>query len=973
MSYTAQGLARISISALLALAGSCVAAPAAKGAFGVEERNFEAGTCFSSACTYASPPSAFFTQAAGHPPVGITTFEFNHRKGLLGEEPEGNVKNIRVDIPRGLAANPEALPKCPIAAFERNACQPDTQVGTNELTLYDGVNLTISGTVYNLEQPQGLPLDFGIDVSVEPLVNVHIYLEGHVSWSSDYHEYFEINNVPKEGVLLGARVPLSVLKSKLIFNGRAGAGNFLTLPSECSSTTTSYLEVESWEGQLSRTQTHTPFGVEGCDRVPFGPIAEIEPETAQSDQPDGVAGELRVPQYAGSEEVNTADVKDAHVTLPEGMTLDPSAAHGLESCTAAEIGIGTSAPVTCPAASRVGTVTIETDLPPGSLAGNVYLGDPGGGAITGPPYTIYVDAESPYGVSVRLRGTVNPDPTTGRLEATFAGNPELPFSDLVVKLDGGALAPLANPLSCGIEQLQASFTPYSGEAAALSSSPFVTALCASSPPPFALAQSTSSQSPAAGGPTSYTFNLGRADGEQYLQRVTSTLPAGLVGAIPSVPLCGEPQAAQGTCSAASEIGTATVAAGAGPMPYSFSGPVYLTGPYGRAPYGLSVVVPAIAGPFDLGTVVTRAAINVGLYSGRVIATSVLPTIVGGIPLRLKSVSVAVNRSNFLINPTNCGALATESTLTSTFAALQSLSSPFQVSGCSSLAFKPAFSVMTSAKASKAKGASFEVKIRQGAHQANIREVLLTLPKQLPARLTTLQKACPAAMFEASEPPGACPSTARVGTATVRTPVLPSLLSGPAYLVSHGGAAFPDLDLVLRGDGVEVVLVGHTHISASGVVSSKFEALPDVPISSATVDLPMGPRSLLSANGALCRTALIAPTTIVAQSGARIRRRTKITPRRCPVRITAHRTTATAAIVTVLVPAAGRLSARGRYLRSLVRHVRRATSVRLRVPLTSTGVSAARSSRRLKLRLRVGFVPHARREASSASTMLSFHG
>ena len=220
-----------------------------------------------SSCTYASVEADHgeaYTQAAGHPPVGLTAFEFNHKKGLLGEEPEGAVKNIRVDLPPGLAGNPQALPKCQVKEFEENKCASNTQAGTNELVVFDGINnLTLSGTVYNLEQPAGLALDFGIYVDVEPLTSVHIYLEGHVSWNSDYHEYFEIHNVPKEGVILGAKVPLSVLKSKLIFNGRAGQGNFLTLPSVCSSTTTSDLEVESWEGQVSKTQTHTPTGVEG--------------------------------------------------------------------------------------------------------------------------------------------------------------------------------------------------------------------------------------------------------------------------------------------------------------------------------------------------------------------------------------------------------------------------------------------------------------------------------------------------------------------------------------------------------------------------------------------------------------------------------------------------------------------------------------------------------------------------------------
>ena len=951
-----------------------VATPYARAAFGVEESKFEAGTCFESTptCVYSSAPSLFYTQAGGHPPLGITTFEMNHRPSGLGQEPEGNLRNIRVDIPSGLASNPEALPRCPIAEFNANKCPPDTEVGTNELTVFvGGANAKLTGTVYNLEQPAGLPLDFGIAIGAEPLVGVHSFLEGHVDWSGDYHEYFEIKNVPKEGEALGLKVPLAVLKSKLIFKGRAGQGNFLTLPSVCSSSTTSFLEVESWEGQVSRTQTHTPVGVDGCDKLPFEPTTTVVPETPQSDEPDGASTHLAVPQNVGAEQINSSDVKDVHVTLPEGMTLNPSAASGLQACTPAQIAIGSTAPVTCPAAAKIGTVTIETDLPPGSLAGNVYLGNPGGGQITGPPFTIYIDAESVYGISVRLAGLVYPNLSTGQLETTFTNNPPLPFSELILKLDGGALAPIANPLLCGSAPVSELLTPYTGGAAVLASSPFTTAGCPSSPPPFVLSQSTADQPATAGANTAYTFSLGRGDGQQYLNSISATLPPGLLGAIPSVPLCGEPQAAQGTCPASSQIGTATVAAGAGPQPYSFSGPVSLTGPYGGAPYGLSVAVPAVAGPFNLGTVVTRAAINVGLYDGRVTASSSLPTIVKGVPLRLRSVNVVVNRPNFLFNPTSCGPLATETVLGSTLGAAQRLSSPLQLSGCDKLAFKPTFTAATGAHVTKATGASLETKITQGAHQANFRQVLVSLPKQLPARLTTLQKACPIAQFEAGLPPGRCPNTAQVGTAAVATPVLPGKLTGPAYLVSRGGAGFPDLDLVLRGDGVEVVLVGHTQIK-SGIISSKFETLPDAPITSVVVTLPVGPRSLVAANGNLCRANLLAPTTLIAQSGAKINRKTKIAVTNCPVEVIAQRTTGNKAILTVLVPAAGRLSVSGRDVHPLRRRVSKAGKLKLTVQLNSAGVARRHSARRMRLSLRIGFVPRTGHSNSKALTTVTFH-
>jgi hypothetical protein len=872
-------IARSLIVGALVCAMAVLSTSSAWAAFGVTEEHFEASTCNEASCTYSSPHGVFYTQAAGHPPDGITSFELNHKKELLNEEPEGAIKRLRVDVPAGLAANPEALPKCPVADFNNDKCAGETLVGATELTVWLlATRTTLTGSVYDLEQPAGLPLEFGIHVQVPAVANEHIFLQGHVSWSTDYHEYFEIDNISKA-------VP--VLKSKLIFNGHAGKGNFLTLPSTCSSTTTSYLEVESWEKQISKTQTHTPVGVEGCTKAPFKPMVQVTPETAQSDTPDGATTDVQVPQNAGPEEINTADIKDAHVILPEGLTLNPSAARGLQACTAAQIGIGQTTPVSCPPASKVGTVTIETDLPPGSLAGNVYLGSPSGATITEPPFTIYLDAESIYGVSVRLEGLVSANPITGRLEATFVENPQLPFSDLILKLDGGAQSPLANPLACGITQVESLFTPYTGTPPTFSPAPFpFTTTGCPSPLPFSLTQSTPSSPSNAGAYTSYTFNLARADGQQYLSRVTTVLPAGLVGAIPSVPLCGEPRAGEGTCSSASRIGTATVNVGAGPEPIAFSGPVYLTGPYKGAPYGLSIPIPAAMGPFDLGSgpcdcVVTRTAIDVDPHSARVVATSALPTIVKGVPLRLKGVSVMVDRSHFLFNPTNCGALATNTALTSTFGAIQSLASPFQATGCDALAFKPKLTASSNAKTSRARGAGLVVKLRfPVGPQANVRSVLVALPKRLPSRLSTLNHACLEAVFNAN--PSACPPLSSVGTATVTTPVLPDKLIGPAIFVSHGGAGFPDLDLVLSGDGVTVILVGNTNI-AGGITTSNFATLPDVPVSSAEVRLPAGKNSALTAIGNICKQRLAMPTTITGQNGKVINQRTRITVSGCPRR------------------------------------------------------------------------------------------
>jgi hypothetical protein len=981
-------------------------APAAQAAFGVQEKNFEAGTCANHTCKYAGIEKELaekghsneaFTQSAGHPSWGITGFELNKK----GSEPEGALKRVRVDVPEGLAANPQALPKCEVAAFKEEGgkkCPVNTEVGTNELTAHNGLlgNLEVVGKVYNLEPQAGLPLEFGIHVeALGGIVNEHVLLEGHLSWhkekvleergipSGDYHEYFEIKGISNAN---------PVLRSQLNFNGHAGAGNFLTLPTQCSPHTTSYLEVESWEGQVATTKTLTPIGVEGCGNDPFAPLAEVKGETSQSDQPDGTTTVVKVQQNASAEEINTADIKDASVTLPEGMTLNPSAAHGLETCSPAQIAIGSETPVTCPETSKVGTVAIETDLPPASLVGNVYLGNPAGGAITGPPFTIYVDAEAPaYGVSVRLKGLVNPDPGSGRLTATFSSNPQLPFSEFVLKTNGGARAPLANPLACGTANTESAFTPYTELAAWKSVTPFTTSGC----PTFAWGQSTS-LAPAGAGAfgSTYTFNLARSDGQQYLAQVSSALPLGLVGSIASVPLCGEPQAAQGTCAAASQIGTASVSAGAGSEPFSFSGPVYLTGAYGGGPFGLSIAVPAVAGVFNFGTVVARAAISVDPHTSRVSVTSAIPTIVKGVPLRLKSLSVSVNRPNFLYNPTSCGALATDTTLTSTFGASQALSSPFQPNGCGSLPFTPSFTASTSANTSKANGASLQVNVTQPPHQANIRSVVTQLPVQLPARLTTLQQACPEATYAAN--PLSCPAGSNVGSAVVSTPVLPGTLSGPAYLVSHGGAAFPDLDLVLEGSGVRVLLEGNTAIKG-GITTSTFSSLPDVPMSSFSLTLPMGPHSALAGFGNFCAQSLSMPTTITAQNGAQVKQTTTLSVAGCArgkahggegngegegeegivhgrrlFKILKRKIVGHTLVVTIRAYVPGRIAAAGKYLKRASRKLRRPATIVLRLKLVRSGLRALHKHRGLKVRVRVTLTPPKRGErGASARTNVTF--
>ena len=528
----------------------------------------------------------------------------------------------------------------------------------------------------------------------------------------------------------------------------------------------------------------------------------------------------------------------------------------------------------CPGASTLGTVEVLTPLlstrcggegqlackggeSPAPLQGHVYLAQPkcgGAGqpacseasATNGELYGLYIEVEG-SGVIIKLAGTVAANPSTGQLTARFSENPQLPFSELKLHFHGGPRAPLANPQACGSFASTSTLTSWGGQEASGPSPPFTIdydgqgGACPSSVP-FAPGFTAGTTSPTAGAFSPLVLSFSRNDREQDLSGLTVTMPPGLLGALKGVERCPEPQASRGECGAGSLIGHDQVAAGAGSEPLWETGQVFLTGPYKGAPFGLSIVTPAAAGPFNLGNVVVRAAISINPVTSQITTTSdPLPHQVDGVPLRLKTVNVAIDRPGFIFNPTNCHEQAVTGTISSAQGATAGVSSPFAVTGCANLPFKPSFTASTQGTTSKQNGASLVVKLAQNAGEANIHKVDLQLPTAFPSRLSTLQKACTDAQFNAN--PAGCPEGSFVGTAKAVTPVLNVPLAGPAILVSHGGAAFPDVEFILQGEGVAIVLDGKTDIE-KGITYSKFATVPDAPIESFETVLPEGPHSVL---------------------------------------------------------------------------------------------------------------------------------
>jgi hypothetical protein len=679
------------------------------------------------------------------------------------------------------------------------------------------------------------------------------------------------------------------------------------LPTSCEGLQTFSAQANTWEEPNQLAQASflasgpggTPIGFTGCDRLHFNPSISAALDTSEADTPAGLTVEVKVPQEGlpEAEGLSTADIKNTTVVLPEGLVINPGQAAGLAACQPSEDALGllpegeeNNGPPACPAASKVGEVRIKTPLLEGAvekeLTGNVYV------LQSNPPNLKLLVAASADGVNLKLVGDVHLNETTGQLTTTFTETPELPFTDFKLTFSGGAQAALATPTACGVYTTTSVFAPWStpftanvvpSSAFAITSGPDG-APCLYSPLPFSPSMTAGSTTDQAGGFTDFSLLLQNGDGQQRISKLQFKFPPGFSGVLSTVPLCQEPQAAQGTCSSASQIGHTTIASGPGPYPLVIpqpgdpEAPMYLTGPYKGAPFGLSIVTPVIAGPFNLGTIVTRAKIEVDPHTAQItITTDPLPQVIDGVPTDLRTINAVADRPGFMINPTDCNPQEFSGTATSAQSATAAISSHFQVGSCRSLEFRPKFSVSTSGKTSKEKGADLITKLTypnapQGS-QANIAIAKFDLPKQLPSRLTTLQKACANAQFEAN--PAGCPLASMIGYATVVTPLLPVPVTGPAIFVSHGGEAFPSLTMVLQGDGVTVDVVGTTFISKAGITSTTFKTVPDVPFNTFELTLPQGKFSALAANGNLCTSKLAMPTAFVAQNGAEIHESTPI--------------------------------------------------------------------------------------------------
>ena len=842
------------------------------------------------------------TQAGSHPYSLTVSFFLNNN----GAELAGEMRDVVVAVPPGIIGDPQAVPRCTRAELDEAGCPPDTQIGYNQPLLgsyspgapiESQFILALKLPLFNMVPPPGVPAEFGFLLGGQGA-----RLDAAVRSGGDYGISEHINNIIHDQITLNTitiwGVPGEASHdyrrcTKVEGAERESCGNssstgttsFLTLPTECAGPQTLSDTLTSWvpEGpdsgvsevsSLTHDGSGLPTGYTGCDRLQFKPLISAAPDTSSTDTPSGLTVDVKVPQegLTTAEGFSMSDIKDTTVALPEGVVINPGQAAGLGACSEAQSAVGTEGAASCPSSSKVGVDSIETPLLPHKLEGDVYV------LQSNPPDLKLLVAASGEGVNLKLIGNVHLDEQTGRLVTTFTNTPQLPFTDFKLSFTGGAQAALATPTQCGTFGTTSDFTPWSAPQLpdAFPEGTFTIdhgtggSACPGGTLPFTPSLTAGATTDQAGGFTDFSMLLQRGDGQQRIAGLQFKAPLGLTGELSKVPLCTNAQAETNTCPEASKIGHTVVESGPGPYPLvvpesgQSPAPIYLTEAYGGAPFGLSIVVPLHVGPFVLPTQRVRAKIEINPITTQLtITTNELPQIVAGVPTDLREVDAVIERPEFMVNPTNCDPQAFSGTAYGTPppggggpGASAPISTSFRVGSCQSLKFEPKLTASSNGKTSKTDGASLTYKIAypdvpQGT-DADIRYVKVELPSELPSRLTTLQKACTAQVFQAN--PAGCPKESVIGRAVVHTQLLPVPLQGPVYFVSNGGEAFPNLIMVLQGDNVTIELVGNTLIK-NGVTSTTFKTVPDDPFSAFEITLGQGPYSALAANGNLCKPTM----------------------------------------------------------------------------------------------------------------------
>jgi len=855
------------------------------------------------------------TQAGSHPYAYRVGFAL--KTLASGQSEGGQMRDVIGELPPGLFGNPQTVPQCSRREFEGGEpnCPPATQVGQLKAILPSVGETT--GPVYNLQPPPGVAALLGFKAA-----GLIVLQNATVEPGNGYSVRISASNLPAEATAVTETI-WGVPKDDAHTPERGkGEGEglasdapllpFLTLPTSCAAPTALSIMVDSTlnpgvftgETAISRDAGGNPLSLTGCDAVPFSPKILSAPTTGSADSASGLGFELQLPNQGlltpNDGAVTETEPVKTEVTLPQGITANAAAASGLGACSEAQFEEATGAPGQgCPEDSKLGTLVANTPLLKEPIEGSIYLATPHGNKFNS-LVALYIVARAPErGILVKQAGEVRIDPSTGQLTTIFDELPPVPYSSFEVRLREGPRAPLITPQTCGSYATTVNLTSYADPGSpVVRTAPFTVSSgaggggCASSEAqlPNKPALEAGTTTPLASSYSPLVFKVSRSDGEQRFSSVVTELPQGLTGKLAGIPYCSEAQIATAqartsdgagalelaspSCPSASQVGVVNVTAGAGSQPYRVQGKAYLAGPYKGAPLSLVIITPAVAGPFDLGVVTVRAAAYVDEFNATItVKSDPLPTILEGIPLDVRSVSVQADREKFTLNPSNCERMAIAGQMTSTTGATAPLSIPFQVGGCKGLKFEPkvALSLKGPTRRAGHPALKAEVTYPKGGAYANIARAQVGLPASEFLDQGNLNKVCTRPQLRSRT----CPKTSIYGHAKAWTPLLEKPLEGPVYLGVGFGYKLPALVVELNGQ-VRLLLKGKVDTTKQKGLRNTFEAVPDAPVSRFVLEMKGGKRyGLLENSENICRKPQHASAAFRAQNGETLHLQPKV--------------------------------------------------------------------------------------------------
>jgi hypothetical protein len=846
------------------------------------------------------------SQAGGHPDVHFyASFDNRNVENEEFAEPEfgtcfcHDVQQADTHFPTGFIGNPHAVPECTLEEFSNKKCSPDTQVGVLE---FQGV---LQLPIYNVEPHPGQP---GLLAFPLPILNAPGFIDLHARTGSDYgldattvqiFHFLPISNLdvhiwgvpaspahdynrqpsPQVGCFAEYAEPCPGASPS-----NAQEAPYLENPTSCGVPLTGSVDLAYYDDSLYHADAPWPM-TSGCDLLDFNPSLTAKPTTEQADTAAGLDVNLTVPQSTNPGVPAPSELRASTVTLPEGFAINPNAADGKTACSDQQAAFGTEDEAQCPETSKVGTIVLDSSALPAPIPGAIYLGTP----EPGNPYRLILAADG-FSTHVKLRGSVQTDPGTGRIVVSFADLPQSPFQEFDMHFFGSERGLLVTPEKCGTYPVESEFVPWDGLLSNQHSTSFfhVTSgpngeSCPGSPRPFDPGFISGTSDNTAGKFSPLGIEVTRPDGSQILTGVQVTMPEGISASLKGVPYCPEAAIAQladpartgifeqasPACPAASQIGTVITSTGAGSHPLYTEGHAYLAGTYKGAPLSLVIVVPAVSGPYDLGNVVVRSAIRVDRVSAQITTVSdEIPRILGGIPLRIRSIRVRIDRHDFTVNPTNCSPSALTAWLTGGEGGSATRQNYFQMANCSNLPFAPSLSLRLSGGSARLGHPALHATLRSKPGEANIGRAAVALPPAEQLDQSHIRTTCSRFQLAAEH----CPADSIYGETSATSPLLDAPLSGHVYLVASNNH-LPDLVAALRGQ-IAIDLYGRID-TVNGGLRATFANPPDVPVSTFRLDMQGGGKGLLVNSSSLCGKPKRANAEIVGQNEAKANQRPKL--------------------------------------------------------------------------------------------------